>query len=139
MNLRVQQHAQNAIQIAQFLEAHELIANIYYPGLTCHVNHEIAKRQMKFYGGIISFDLKSDNQDVAKAIVSNTKYFKLAESLGGVKSLICLPSEMTHKSIPRAIRYASGVTDSLIRLSVRLEDVEDLIHDLATVLNDFKN
>lgn len=139
LNLRVQQHAQNAIQLAQFLEAHELIANIYYPGLTCHVNHEIAKRQMKFYGGIISFDLKSDNQDVAKAIVSNTKYFKLAESLGGVKSLICLPSEMTHKSIPRALRYASGVTDSLIRLSVGLEDVEDLIHDLATVLNDFKN
>jgi len=139
LNLRVQQHAQNAIQLAQFLEAHEFIANIYYPGLTCHVNHEIAKRQMKFYGGIISFDLKSDNQDVAKAIVSNTKYFKLAESLGGVKSLICLPSEMTHKSIPRAIRYASGVTDSLIRLSVGLEDVEDLIHDLATVLNDFKN
>ena len=100
-----------------------------------HKNHSIAKQQQKYFGGVVSFDLKIDDKEIATQIVKNTKFFKLAESLGGVKSLICLPCEMTHKSIPSSIRYQSGVTDSLIRLSVGLEDSEDLINDLKTAIN----
>ncbi len=133
LNLRVKQHAENAQQVAEFLTTVDLIQHVYYPGLKSHPNHEIAKKQQKYLGGVISFDLKVDDKEVASLIVSNTKYFKLAESLGGVKSLCCLPCEMTHKSVPREKRYAAGVTDSLIRLSVGLEDAEDLIDDLKTV------
>lgn len=99
-----------------------------------HKNHHIAKKQQKYFGGIVAFDLKIDDKEFATQIVSSTKYFKLAESLGGVKSLICLPCEMTHKSIPAEKRYQSGVTDSLIRLSVGLEDADDLINDLQTAI-----
>jgi cystathionine beta-lyase len=128
--LRVKQHAENAQKIAEFLLTNELVKNVYYPGLPQHKNHDIARKQQKYFGGVVTFDLKKDSKEFATHIVSNTKYFKLAESLGGVKSLICLPCEMTHKSIPREIRYNSNVTDSLIRLSVGLEDVDDLIDDL---------
>jgi len=131
--LRVKQHSENAQKIAEFLLTQDIVNQVYYPGLSQHKNHEIAKQQQKYFGGVVTFDLKVDDKELATKLVSGTKYFKLAESLGGVKSLICLPCEMTHKSIPREIRYQSGVTDSLIRLSVGLEDVEDLIADLQEV------
>jgi cystathionine beta-lyase len=131
--LRVKQHSENAQKIAEFLLTQGIVNQVYYPGLSQHKNHEIAKQQQKYFGGVVTFDLKIDDKELATKLVSGTKYFKLAESLGGIKSLICLPCEMTHKSIPREIRYQSGVTDSLIRLSVGLEDVEDLIADLQEV------
>lgn len=134
LSLRVKQHSENAQRIAEFLLTHPIVNNVYYPGLLHHQNHKIARQQQKYFGGVVSFDLKTDDKELATRIVSSTKYFKLAESLGGVKSLICLPCEMTHKTIPREKRYTSGVTDSLIRLSVGLEDAEDLIHDLSVTL-----
>lgn len=132
--LRIKQHSENAQAIAEFLQTEDLVKNVYYPGLPTHHNHHIAKHQQKYFGGIISFDLKINDKALASQIVSHTKYFKLAESLGGVKSLVCLPCEMTHKSIPAEIRNQSGVTDSLIRLSVGLEDAEDLIQDLKQAI-----
>jgi cystathionine beta-lyase/cystathionine gamma-synthase len=133
LNLRVKQHAENAQKIAEYLTTVEIVENVFYPGLKDHPNHAVAKSQQKYFGGVVTFDLKIDDKALATFIVSNTKYFKLAESLGGVKSLVCLPCEMTHKSVPREKRYTSGVKDSLIRLSVGLEDVEDLIEDLQEV------
>lgn len=130
LTLRIKQHAENAQKIAEFLQSEKLIKNVYYPGLPTHKNHEIAKSQQKYFGGVVAFDLVIDDKELATTIVSSTKLFKLAESLGGVKSLLCLPCEMTHKSIPAEKRYQSGVTDSLIRLSVGLEDADDLIADL---------
>ncbi|MBE99717.1 PLP-dependent aspartate aminotransferase family protein [Flavobacterium coralii] len=130
LSLRIRQHAENAQKIAEYLLEEKLVKNVYYPGLPSHHNHEIAKKQQKYFGGVIAFDLAIDDKELASAIVSGTKLFKLAESLGGVKSLCCLPCEMTHKSIPAEKRYSSGVTDSLIRLSVGLEDADDLIEDL---------
>jgi len=134
LTLRIRQHAENAQKIAEFLLEEKLIKNVYYPGLPSHHNHEIAKSQQKYFGGVIAFDLIIDDKELASSIVSNTKLFKLAESLGGVKSLCCLPCEMTHKSIQTEKRYSSGVTDSLIRLSVGLEDADDLIDDLKQAL-----
>lgn len=130
LSLRVKQHAENAQRIATFLTTQPLVKNVYYPGLPSHPNHHIAQKQQRYFGGVISFDLVVDDKELASRIVSSTRYFKLAESLGGVKSLICLPCEMTHKSIPEEKRYESGVTNSLIRLSVGLEDADDLIQDL---------
>lgn len=130
LTLRVKQHAENAQKIAEFLESEDLVKNVYYPGLPTHKNHDIAKSQQKYFGGVVAFDLNIDDKELAIKIVTQTKLFKLAESLGGVKSLLCLPCEMTHKSIPTEKRYQSGVTDSLIRLSVGLEDADDLIADL---------
>ena len=130
LDLRVERHSKNAQAIAEYLESEDLIANVYYPGLASHPNHAVAAKQQKYFGGVISFNLKIDSKELATKIVTGTKYFKLAESLGGVKSLCCLPCEMTHKSIPQEKRYAAGVTDSLIRISVGLEDAADLIADL---------
>ncbi len=130
LSLRVRQHSENALAVATYLQGCEQVKNVYYPGLDTHLNHHIAKEQLRYFGGVISFDLHSDDKEAATEFVSHTGLFKLAESLGGVKSLICLPCEMTHKSIPREKRYASGVTDSLIRLSVGLEDASDLVEDL---------
>ncbi|MBI2258823.1 MAG: PLP-dependent transferase [Flavobacteriia bacterium] len=135
LTLRIKQHSENAKKIAEFLLTLDLVDNVYYPGLEQHKNHLIAKNQQKYFGGVVSFDLKIDEKELATQIVNGTKLFKLAESLGGVKSLICLPCEMTHKSIPREKRYQSGVKDSLIRLSVGIEDVDDLINDLKTIIN----
>ncbi len=130
LHLRVKQHSANALKVAQFLEGHPSVKKVYYPGLESHVNHDIAEKQSKAFGGVVSFVLEEDTLDAAKDFVTSTRYFKLAESLGGVKSLLCHPAEMTHKSIPAEIRRASGVSDGLIRLSVGLEDAEDLVADL---------
>lgn len=130
--LRVEKHSSNAQKIAEFLQTQNLVKNVYYPGLPNHKNHKIAVKQQKYFGGIVTFDLLIDDKEIATEIVKNTRFFKLAESLGGVKSLICLPCEMTHKATPKEVRYAAGVTDSLIRLSVGLEDVVDLIEDLKS-------
>jgi cystathionine beta-lyase/cystathionine gamma-synthase len=132
--LRIEKHSQNAQRIAEFLLTENLVKNVYFPGLPTHPNHDIAKSQQQYFGGIVTFDLVTDNKELASNIVSGTKLFKLAESLGGAKSLCCLPCEMTHKSIPSEKRYAAGVTDSLIRLSVGLEDAEDLIADLKQAI-----
>jgi len=134
LELRVKQHSLNAQQVADYLQQHQLVKTVYYPGLKSHANHNIATKQQNYFGGVIAFDLKEDDALLAEKIVSSTGLFKLAESLGGAKSLICLPSEMTHKSIPREKRYSSGVKDSLIRLSVGLEDADDLIRDLEKAL-----
>ena len=134
LHLRMQRHCENGKKIAHFLNDHPLINTVYWPGLKSHTNHEIAKNQMKDFGGMISFNLVGDDLEMAKKVVSKTELFTLAESLGGVESLIGHPSTMTHASIPREERMKSGVVDSLIRLSVGIEDVEDLINDLKNAL-----
>lgn len=134
LSLRVEQHSSNALKVARFLETLPEVNHVYYPGLESHYNHHVAKNQMKSFGGIVSFDLHHDDANIATVIVCNTKLFKLAESLGGVKSLCCLPSQMTHKSIPAEQRLKSGVSDSLIRLSVGLEDADDLIQDIEQAI-----
>lgn len=139
LDLRVQQHCKNAQLLAEALADNEHIDQIFYPGLSTHQNHLIAAQQQSGFGGIISFTLKKDSIETAKAVVTNTQYFKLAESLGGVKSLISHSATMTHKSIPTEQRRAAGVADSLIRLSVGLENVEDLILDIEQALNKASN
>ncbi len=134
LHLRVQRACENARKIAEFLLTNDKVANVYYPGFVNHPNHEIASRQMRDFGGMVSFDLKEDTIEMANKILSKTHYFSLAESLGGVESLIGHPATMTHSSIPHAERVKIGLTDSLIRLSVGVEDVEDLILDLKTAL-----
>lgn len=134
LHLRMQRHCENGEKIALFLDKHPLIAKVYWPGLQSHINHDIAKNQMKGYGGMISFTLVGDDIEMAKKVVSKTELFTLAESLGGVESLIGHPSTMTHASIPREERLKSGVVDSLIRLSVGVEDATDLISDLEKAL-----
>jgi len=138
LNLRIKQHCINAQAIAEFLEAHPAVDKVFYPGLKSHFNHHIAKAQCKGFGGIVSFTLKNDTETAARDFVTNTKYFKLAESLGGIKSLLCHPAQMTHKSIPADRRRAGGVNDSLIRLSVGLEEVEDLVADLEQTFTKVK-
>jgi len=134
LHLRMQRHCENGKKIAHFLNDHPLIDTVYWPGLKSHTNHEVAKSQMKDFGGMISFNLVGDDLEMAKKVVSKTEFFTLAESLGGVESLIGHPSTMTHASIPREERMKSGVVDSLIRLSVGIEDIEDLINDLKNAL-----
>jgi cystathionine beta-lyase len=116
--------------VAEFLAQHPLVDKVYYPGLTTHAGHEIAKKQARGFGGIVSFSLKEDSIEAAEQWIAQTRLFQLAESLGGIKSLVSHPAQMTHKSIPAATRKAAGVSDSLIRLSVGLEEAEDLIADL---------
>ena len=130
LHLRIKQHCANAQSVAEYLEQHPLVDRVFYPGLASHPNHAIAKQQAKGFGGIVSFTLKQNTEQAAIDFVTSTKLFLLAESLGGVKSLLCHPANMTHKSIPAEKRRAAGVADSLIRLSVGLEEVEDLINDL---------
>lgn len=136
LHLRVQRHCENGEKVANFLSTHPEVDHVFWPGFETHPNHEVAKAQMNGFGGMISFTLKGDSLEKAKSIVSKTKLFTLAESLGGVESLIGHPSTMTHASIPREERIKSGVLDSLIRLSVGVEDASDLIEDLE---NAFKN
>jgi cystathionine beta-lyase len=135
LTLRVKQHCANAQTIAEFLEQHPAVDKVFYPGLKTHSNHAIAKKQCKGFGGVVSFSLKIDTEEAACRFVTSTELFKLAESLGGVKSLLCHPASMTHKSIPEERRRAAGVADSLIRLSIGLEDVEDLVSDLERALD----
>ncbi|MNS19892.1 Cystathionine gamma-synthase [compost metagenome] len=135
LTLRVTRQCETALQVATFLQSHDAVDTVYYPGLSSHKNHEIAARQQNgLFGGVISFTLKEDTEEAANVLVTNTQYFKLAESLGGVKSLICSPPQMTHKSIPREKRLQSGVADSLIRISCGIEEAEDLIKDLEQAL-----
>lgn len=135
LHLRVKEHSRNALVVAQYLEKHPAIDKVYYPGLKSHPNHDIAAKQQLGFGGIVSFTLKNNTEEAARVVVCSTKLFKLAESLGGVKSLLCHPAQMTHKSIPAEKRRAAGVVDSLIRLSVGLEEVDDLIRDIEQALN----
>jgi len=134
LHIRVERACQNAEKIAKYLDAHPKISKVYYPGFASHPGHEVAKKQMKMFGGMVSFDLVANNEESARIVLSNTHYFSLAESLGGVESLIGHPASMTHGSIPREERLKVGLTDSLIRLSVGIEDVEDLIQDLEQAL-----
>ena len=134
LHLRVKQHCINAQQVAEFLEQHPLVDKVYYPGLKGHFNHDIAAKQSTGFGGIVSFSLHENTEAAALKFITSTKLFKLAESLGGVKSLLCHPATMTHKSIPVERRRAAGVADSLIRLSVGLEEADDLVNDIEQAL-----
>lgn len=138
LHLRMDRHSENAAGIAAFLESRPEVENVYWPGLKSHPNHEIAQRQMRNFGGMISFSLRDDTVDRAFELVSATKVFTLAESLGGVESLIGHPATMTHASIPREERQKSGVVDSLIRLSVGIEHIDDLREDLERAFNSMK-
>lgn len=134
LHLRVQRACENAAKIAAYLQTSDRVANVYYPGFPSHPNHDIAKKQMKDFGGMVSFDLVDNTAEAAQSILSSTKLFSLAESLGGVESLIGHPATMTHASIPWEDRQKVGLTDSLIRLSVGIEDIEDLIVDIKQAL-----
>lgn len=138
LHLRVERSCQNASRVAQFLVGHPKVNNVYYPGLVNHPQHEIAKKQMRYFGGMVSFDLHTDTLAYATDVLANTKIFALAESLGGVESLIGHPATMTHGSIPKEERMKVGLTDSLVRLSIGVEDIEDLIEDLDQALNQLK-
>ena len=138
LHLRVRQHGTSAQAIAEFLQQHPVVDKVYYPGLPDHPGHATAKKQAKGFGGIVSFTLKEDTTAAAKAFVTSTGLFKLAESLGGIKSLVSHPATMTHKSIPAEKRKAAGVADSLIRLSTGLEDAEDLVEDLRQTLDQLR-
>lgn len=127
--IRMRQHCANAKVVAAWLEGHPLVEKVYYPGLASHPQHELAKRQMRDFGGMVSFVVKG-GLDVARVIAKSTKLFSLAESLGGVESLLTHPPTMTHGAIPKEIREARGVVDGLLRLSVGIEDAEDLVADL---------
>ncbi len=135
LHLRMQRHCENGEKVAHFLKDHPKVDKVYWPGFTSHPNHEIAKKQMRGFGGMISFTLKGNKMEDAHNIVKNVKIFCLAESLGGVESLIGHPATMTHASIPKEEREKTGVVDSLIRLSVGVEDAEDLIDDLTQALS----
>ncbi|WP_212001318.1 cystathionine gamma-synthase [Chitinophaga sp. HK235] len=130
LHVRMQRHCENGETIAHFLRNHPKVDKVYWPGFTDHPNHDIAKQQMRGFGGMMSFTLKDDNMEAANRVLSNTHLFSLAESLGGVESLIGHPASMTHASIPREERIKNGLADSLIRLSVGIEDATDLIEDL---------
>ncbi|MAZ36026.1 MAG: cystathionine gamma-synthase [Crocinitomicaceae bacterium] len=134
LHLRMQRHSENGEKVAKFLDAHPAVDKVYWPGLKSHPNHEIAKTQMRDFGGMMSFTTVVDNYDAAKKIVSNVKVFTLAESLGGVESLCGHPASMTHAAIPKEDREKIGIKDSLIRLSVGVEDAEDLIADLKQAI-----
>ncbi|MBK9329899.1 MAG: cystathionine gamma-synthase [Sphingobacteriales bacterium] len=134
LHIRVERACENAEKIAAFLKSHPKVEKVNYPGFTGHKGHEIAKRQMKRFGAMVSFSLKDDSLDAANKVLSSTQLFSLAESLGGVESLIGHPATMTHGSIPLEERQKTGVVDSLIRLSVGIEDADDLIEDLKRAL-----
>lgn len=134
LHVRMERHNANGIAVANYLKNHPAIDKIYWPGFETHPNHEIAKKQMRGFGGMISFTLKGDSKEQAFKVASSFKVFSLAESLGGVESLIGHPASMTHASIPKEEREKVGVTDSLLRLSVGIEDIEDLIADIEQAL-----
>ncbi len=134
LHIRVERACQNAEKIAAFLAVHPKVSRVYWPGLKDHAGHKTAKKQMRMFGAMVSFDLHANSFEAAKKVLSGTELFSLAESLGGVESLIGHPASMTHASIPREQRLSVGLTDSLVRLSVGIEDAQDLIEDLAAAL-----
>lgn len=139
LSLRIKQHSENALRIAKFLVNHSQVNHVYYPGLPQHESHQIALKQQKYFGGVVSFDLKQDNEKTALKVLKNLKQFKLVEGLGGIKSLSNYPSKMSHGAVPKEVKYACGITDSLIRLSVGLEEADDLINDLQQALAQIEN
>ena len=134
LELRMQRHAENAVAVAEALRAHPLVRHVYFPGLVGHPGHEITRRQMTGFGGMVSFELDGTVEEVVE-FVSSRKYFALGESLGGVKALLCHPARMTHASIPPEDRAALGLSDTLVRLSPGCENAEDLVEDLLEGLN----
>jgi cystathionine beta-lyase/cystathionine gamma-synthase len=134
LHVRMQRHCENGEKVAHYLRNHPKVGKVYWCGFEDHPNFAIAKKQMRGYGGMMSFTLKDDSVETAKKLLSSTKIFALAESLGGVESLINHPASMTHASIPREERIKNGLTDSLIRLSVGIEDIEDIIDDLKSAI-----
>jgi cystathionine beta-lyase/cystathionine gamma-synthase len=134
LHLRMQRHCENGRVIAHWLRKHPKVDKVYWCGFEDHPNYAIARKQMRDFGGMLSFELKDDSMDAAKKVLSSTKLFSLAESLGGVESLINHPASMTHASIPREKRIANGLSDTLIRLSIGVEDADDLIADLENAL-----
>lgn len=135
LSLRMEKHSQNAQKIAEFLTTHPKVDKVYYPGLKNHPNHHIAAKQQKGFGGMVSFSLKDDTLEAAKDFLTRTKIFLLAENLGDVRSLGSHPATMTHKSTPLEVRKETGIQDSLIRLSVGIENVDDLINDIKQALD----
>ena len=134
LHLRIQRHCENGKAVAEYLATHPKIEKVYWPGLETHPNHDVAKRQMKDFGGMLSFVTKGNNYEEAVKIVERLQLFALAESLGGVESLAGHPASMTHASIPKEEREKTGILDALIRLSVGIEDVDDLIKDLEQAI-----
>lgn len=134
LHLRMQRHCENGMAVAKFLKEHNKVSKVYYPGLESHPNHEIAKNQMDDFGGMVSFRLKDESKKATFKFLESTKLFTLAESLGGVESLVNHPTTMTHASIPEEERLKIGITESLIRLSVGVEDIDDLLDDLSQAL-----
>ncbi|NRR93292.1 cystathionine gamma-synthase [Winogradskyella undariae] len=134
LHVRMQRHCENAKAVAEYLANHPKIENVYWPGFTNHPNHNIAKLQMKGFGGMVSFTTKGNNYEEAIKIVENLKIFTLAESLGGVESLAGHPASMTHAGVPKAEREKAGIVDSMIRLSVGIEDEDDLLSDLGQAI-----
>ncbi|MDM1500865.1 PLP-dependent transferase [Myroides marinus] len=132
--LRYKGYSENALKIAEYLSTHPKINKIYYPGLVTHEGHELAKKQQKYFGGVISFDLKDNSKEAALTIIKNLKLFTLTEGLGGIKSLSNYPFEMSHGSVPKETKIEAGITESLIRLSIGLEETEDLIEDIKQAL-----
>ena len=135
LHVRMERHCSNGAVVANFLANHPKVEKVYWPGFPSHPNHEVAKKQMRDFGGMISFSLKGDRFEDASKLAQAVRVFSLAESLGGVESLLGHPASMTHASIPKPERERSGITDSLLRLSVGIEDAEDLIEDLTNALN----
>lgn len=134
LHVRVQRACENAMKVSKFLEKHPKVSKVYYPGLESHPSYDLAARQMRMAGGMVSFDLVDNSMENSFEVLRRFKIFSLAESLGGVESLVGHPASMTHASIPKEQRMSVGLTDSLIRLSVGIEDVEDLIGDLESAL-----
>jgi cystathionine gamma-lyase len=134
LHLRVQRACENAEKVANFLKNHPKVSKVYWPGFEDHAGHAIAKKQMRMFGAMVSFDLHDNSEANARRVLSGTELFALAESLGGVESLIGHPASMTHASIPREARLKVGLTDSLIRLSIGIEDADDLIEDLKAAI-----
>ncbi len=136
LHIRMERHCENALLVAKALEEHPLVKTVHFPGLESHAGFDIARRQMRGFGGMLSFSLKNDTIEAATQLMTHTKLFALAESLGGVESLIGHPATMTHASIPAEERIKVGVTDSLIRLSIGIEDANDLIIDLTNAIDE---
>jgi cystathionine beta-lyase len=134
LHLRMERHCENGMKVAEYLKNHPKVGKVYWPGFESHANHEIAKKQMRDFGGMISFTFTEDDKALSFRVMENFKVFALAESLGGVESLANHPATMTHASIPKAEREANGLLDSLIRLSVGIEDADDLIADLKQAI-----